>query len=257
MAVYTVQDMTTIAHLFVGRDETFVRSCLQGCMGIAYADSLQQPTSAQISVGDFCFFAGTANDELARNRPQNLQSNFAILAPQNHQWEQTIERCLGSRAVRHVRYAVKKEPHVFDEIRLEYFAGQLADGYELRLIDHELYKQIQGLEWARDLCSNFNTYQEYRAHGLGVVAVKDDIIVSGASSYIWFEGGIEIEIDTRKDQRRKGLALACGATLILECLAQGLYPSWDAHNKASLALAEKLGYHFEKEYLVYEVEYTD
>ena len=36
--------------------------------------------------------------------------------------------------------------------------------------------------------------------------------------------------------------LRCGAALILECLERGLYPSWDAHDTVSLALAEQLGY---------------
>ena len=51
----------------------------------------------------------------------------------------------------------------------------------------------------------------------------------------------------------KGLAYACGAKLILECLEEGLYPSWDAQNKWSVALAEKLGYHFSHEYVAYEI----
>ena len=46
----------------------------------------------------------------------------------------------------------------------------------------------------------------------------------------------------------------CGAALILKCLERGLYPSWDAHNKESLALAQKLGYIFDREYLCYIVE---
>ena len=49
------------------------------------------------------------------------------------------------------------------------------------------------------------------------------------------------ETDTREDHRRKGLAYACGAKLILECLERELYPSWDAQNMWSVALAEKLG----------------
>lgn len=68
-----------------------------------------------------------------------------------------------------------------------------------------------------------------------------------------YDGGIEIEIDTRQDYRRKGLALACGARLILECVKRDLYPSWDAHNKGSVALSQRLGYHFDKEYTAYEV----
>ena len=75
----------------------------------------------------------------------------------------------------------------------------------------------------------------------------------GASSYSTYDKGIEIEIDTREDHRRKGLAYACGAKLILECQKRDLYPSWDAQNKSSVALAEKLGYHFSHEYVAYEV----
>lgn len=83
--------------------------------------------------------------------------------------------------------------------------------------------------------------------------LKDREIVSGASSYSGYRGGIEIETDTKADERRRGLAKACGAQLIWECRRRGLYPSWDAHAKASLALAEQLGYQFNREYPVYEV----
>ncbi|MCR2023895.1 GNAT family N-acetyltransferase, partial [Blautia pseudococcoides] len=51
--------------------------------------------------------------------------------------------------------------------------------------------------------------------------------------------------------------LCCAAQLILDYLERGLYPSWDAQNPASVALSEKLGYHFDKEYTVCEVyKYT-
>lgn len=69
--------------------------------------------------------------------------------------------------------------------------------------------------------------------------------------YTIYPGGIEIEIDTKPDYRGRGLATACGAALILECLRRGLYPSWDAHDLRSVALAEKLGYHRDHPYPVY------
>ena len=77
--------------------------------------------------------------------------------------------------------------------------------------------------------------------------------MSGASSYTVYQEGIEIEIGTRQDYRRKGLASVCGARLILECMERGLYPSWDAQNLWSVKLAEKLGYHFDRAYPAYEV----
>ena len=65
--------------------------------------------------------------------------------------------------------------------------------------------------------------------------------------------GLEIEVDTVEEERRKGLATAASAALILRCLDEGLYPSWDAQNMLSVHLAEKLGYEFDHEYTVYEV----
>ena len=88
---------------------------------------------------------------------------------------------------------------------------------------------------------------------IGVVISKDGLIISGASSYSRYQNGIEIEIDTRKEYRRNGFACICAAKLILECLKRNLYPSWDAHNKASAALAEKLGYHYSHAYTALEI----
>ena len=99
----------------------------------------------------------------------------------------------------------------------------------------------------------FLTHLHYDHIG-AVDALRDGEVLAGASSYSSYPGGIEIEIDTRKDQRRQGLARACGARLMLECLERGLFPSWDAANKTSAHLAETLGYRFREEYVVYELE---
>ena len=77
--------------------------------------------------------------------------------------------------------------------------------------------------------------------------------MSGASSYTRYREGIEIEVDTVKAERRKHLALIACSALILRCLNEGLYPSWDAQNMASVRLAEKLGYQVDHEYAAYEV----
>ena len=81
----------------------------------------------------------------------------------------------------------------------------------------------------------------------------DGEVVSGASSYSSYTGGIEVEVDTKEEYRRNGLATACAAKLIIECLKRNLYPSWDAQNKWSVALAEKLGYHYSHAYTAYEM----
>lgn len=224
-----------------------VWSCLQDCMGVAYANHPRTPTSAQIVTAAFGYFAGEADEELLRN---HLGHSFDMV-PRNRQWEQAIERVYGNSVTRRLRYATHKEVDAFDTAKLRAIVAALPRPYELRRIDAALYRQVMALEWAADLCENFAGQDDFLANGLGILVLRQGEIVSGASSYTYYRGGIEIEIDTRQDQRRRGLALACGAQLILDCLDQNLYPSWDVYSLDSLALAQKLGYHLAGEYPIY------
>lgn len=251
--IYEIKDGERVKRLFEGWEETCIWSCLQGIMGHIYADG-EEPASAMAVLGDFCFPAGKPDRELLLYKPEGSVQDFIVMVPQNREWSDMIEAAYGSRARRAVRYAIKKEQGIFDREYLKGIAESLPAGFELRGIDRELYGLCMSREWSADLVAQYASYEEYRRLGLGFAAVKDGEIVSGASSYSSYREGIEIEIDTREDCRRRGLALACGARLILECLDRGLYPSWDAHNRGSVALAEKLGYHFSHEYEVYEIE---
>ena len=103
-----------------------------------------------------------------------------------------------------------------------------------------------------DFVSVFGSKEQYLKDGRGVVILKDGRIVSGASSYSRYRKGIEIEVDTALEERRKGLAGAACASLIMSCLEEGLYPSWDAQNLTSVHLAEKLGYELSHAYVAYE-----
>ena len=51
-------DVKKIAPLFEGWEETMIWSCLDGSMGYALCDDENRPVSAQIALGDLCFFAG-------------------------------------------------------------------------------------------------------------------------------------------------------------------------------------------------------
>lgn len=239
--------------LFQGWQETLIWSCLDGIMGGIYADDTEHPSSAMAILGDFCFLAGEPKREMVLYKPKGCSRNFMIMVPQQAAWADLIEECCKDRAKKVTRYAIKKEPGVFDREKLRRIAESLPPGYRLSEIDEELFYRCRGEAWSRDLVSQYADFAQYRRLGLGAVVLREGIPVSGASSYARYSGGIEIEIDTREDCRRKGLASACGALLILNCLERRLYPSWDAQNLWSVGLAEKLGYHFDREYPAYEI----
>lgn len=248
---YKIKEMSRIKHLYNNWEETMIYSCLEGIMGEAYVDNIEKPESAVISLGGFEFFAGQPNVDIV----DTIESSFRLLVPNNKEWEEMIE-LVYPQATKIMRYALKKEPNIFDKEYLQKIVDTLGTEFEIRLIDEELYHEVLKNQWSMDLCINFDNYESYAKIGLGVVILHEGTVVAGASSYTRYKDGIEIEIDTRRDYRRQGLASICGAKLILKCLERNLYPSWDAHNLGSLALAKKLGYHFDKEYVTYEISST-
>lgn len=251
--VYEITDTTNVSSLFGKWEETLIWSCLQGVMGKIYANDLNKPTSAMAIIGDFTFFAGKPNMELVSYKPVWCTQTFMIMVPQNEPWKSLITQFHGEKAKIVSRYAIKKEPHIFDKEKLEKAVASLPKQYTFSMIDEQLYQMCKTESWSADLVSQFSNYEKYHELGIGVVICHENVIVSGASSYSRYQEGIEIEIDTKKEYRRKGLASMCGAKLILECLKRDLYPSWDAQNKSSVALAEKLGYHYSHTYTAIEI----
>ncbi len=55
----------------------------------------------------------------------------------------------------------------------------------------------------RDFVSAFGSKEKYLEIGRGMVILKSGRIVAGASSYTRYNEGIEIEVDTVEEERRK------------------------------------------------------
>lgn len=245
--IYELTDTSKVAGLFEGWEETLIYSCLQKVMGKIFVTDLESPKSAMAFVGCFAFYAGEPNKELVSNKPEG----FIIMTPQNKAWEACIEECF-PKAKKVTRYAIKKDTK-FDTDFLRNFIKDLPDGYELKEIDDKIYDMCLPDPVTRDFVSSFGSKEKYLELGRGMVILKSGQIVAGASSYTRYREGIEIEVDTVESERKKGLATIVSAALILRCLNEGLYPSWDAQNMNSVHLAEKLGYEFLHEYTAYEV----
>ncbi|MCR5686882.1 MAG: GNAT family N-acetyltransferase [Lachnospiraceae bacterium] len=245
--MYELTDTSKVKHLFEGWKETLIYSCLQKVMGKIYVTNIDNPLSAMAYVGCFAFYAGVPDKELVMAKP----GRFVIMVLQNEEWEACIEECFPeSKKVK--RYAIKKDTR-FDRAFLKSLTDELQEGYELKAIDSDIYDMCLSQAVTRDFVSSFESKEKYLELGRGFVVLRSGRIVSGASSYTRYNEGIEIEVDTVEEERRKGLASIVCAALILRCLEEGLYPSWDAQNMNSVHLAEKLGYEFDHEYTAYEV----
>lgn len=236
--------------------EVLVRGAVQGVMGQVWVPELKKPSYCLILQGDFAYLLGvTPKGEMAMDlRVQILETcGHAFITPMDERWKVWLEENFQGEYRMVTRYAMKRNENRFDKETLKSYAVKVPDGIKIKPIDKKLYNMALKEEWSRDFCSNFDSAEDFMENGLGFVAMEGRRIVSGCSAYGRSQGMLEIEVGTRKEYQRKGLALSCGANFILSCMEQGIYPNWDAANQKSVGLAEKLGYVFDREYLVYQL----
>lgn len=131
--------------------------------------------------------------------------------------------------------------------------SNLAPEYELRKIDKEI-TQSEFFTKTLYFIDCYESEDDFLNRGFGYCILHGERVVCCATSYSIYDGGIEIEIDTDREYRQKGLATVAGAAIIIDCLDRGLYPSWDAGNLISVELAKNLGYVMERPYDTYGIE---
>lgn len=253
--IYEVNDEVrkVLVPMFKGIDSTIVQSYLQGHMGTAYVDDPENPAVAQIIVGIFVFFAGNPDTEAAEEMLNNLP-DYNLIIVDSDAWKKRIEAVHSNKFEKFDRYSLEKNPGHLDRGQMQSFMSSLPEGYEIKKVDEDIAGSASFNELSEDFVSQFESVEDFLERGKGYAILFDGKVVSAATSFSIYDEGIEIEIATDPEYRRKGLAAATASALILDCLDKGLYPSWDAANTESLKLAEKLGYRFKEAYDTYFVD---
>lgn len=249
---HIVNNVKAIKPLFEKFHQSLLLAYWQGNIGYAYTDNALQPYSAVVSVGCFFFCADCPNQDMLSYTPTIYNNNYFIVIADDQIWQSLIERTYPSSYQKLTRYSFYFEP-LFKGQMLQAIVSKLSEDYQLEAIDENNYQQITSLKWSKHLCNNFNAYSALTKYGLGCVILKDNINVSGASSYLAYDNGIEIDVDTLAQQRWKGLGLICSAKLILTYLERLISPKWDAHKHASLKMTTKLGFKPNKSYQAYTI----
>ncbi len=242
--IYEIKDIAKVKRMF---EFWYGFDAVDATIRVFVTDPVAPRSALAYSSYDGIFLGGEPDRELVEYG--ELGDNE--VHPQNEAWEKLIKECW-PEAVPTTRYAIRRCKD-FDREKLQSFVDALPEGYEIRRIDSEIYDLIlsaddDDLEY---LTGDFETKEAFLEKGRGFAVLKDGSVVAGASSCYCYSYGIEVEIDTVHKERRKGLASAVGAKLILSCMDDGLEPVWDAANLISVHLAEKLGYRFDHEYVYY------
>lgn len=120
------------------------------------------------------------------------------------------------------------------------------EGYEIRAMDRTAFDRHPFSHGA-----NYASYDAFRAEGAGAVAYRDGEVTASASSFLSLDGEAELDVSTREEHRGKGLARACTARMLQDCMERGITVHWDAQNEISRHMAERFGFEQETVYTVY------
>jgi len=119
---------------------------------------------------------------------------------------------------------------------------KLSDDIAVSYIEREHFIH----EFVRNECEMFwETYEVFLKKVFGTIAHGSDGEFLGVCGAVSDSGGFyEINIETSKEHRRKGIGYALAYEYIKECYRRNGLPHWDCYdyNTASQNLAEKLGF---------------
>lgn len=241
-----------ICPLFGGFYDSLMFSYFDGIFGKGYCDDLHEPETALICCGDFCFAAG--KPAYAADILHIIGDNpYAVIVPDSEEFADMLINA-DERLYKVGRFHTMPPENGFDRNKLESSVKRINSFQDLRLekIDRRYYGLSLGEDWSSSFVSNFKDYEDYSRHGFGYIITDGKKILSGTSTFSYYGRGVETEVSTRPDHRLKGFAQITASAFLLECMERRLTPHWDARNRTSLSIAEKMGFKFKDCYTALE-----
>lgn len=220
-----------------------IDSVLEGRLGTAWVNDPAVPEAARLDLGCYAVFGG---DPFAPGVGRLVAGVPAGREPEGKEW--VIEPSVAWRsALGNVhpdlqdRSMQTYSASRLDPSRLVAWSRALPAGFVMARMDAAMASQLDE-DLQPHALQVFGGVADFAANGLGFCALDGDRVACAATSYAVSSREVEVAIACRSAYRRRGLARATAAALLVNCLESGLVPAWSASNPVSQYLAERLGY---------------
>ena len=214
--------------------------------GRVFVDNPEVPNSVLFwHYSGFAMLSGdSTNDNFNKNICRLLSGNFEdnqrrfALVVDNSGWNEQILHLIGNNTSISKNYRLKFQFDISIFSQKEYI---IPAGYELKVIDDNIIKKIQGT-----IIPSFiwDSPQAFLAAGKGFCLMDgDNIACTVFSSYIG-NGQMDIGIETVQNYRRRGLGIVTASAMVSYSLKNGFKPVWGCaeNNIGSKNVAQKLGF---------------
>jgi hypothetical protein len=207
--------------------------------GQLWTNSLESPTVARLQLVMINALAGDSSSPDAEEIVRMIEPMKLVFGP-NDEWTRIIKDMWGERLGSQPRALFS--PKSLNIEHLRELRDEISSDYTLERMSLEAIKAVDKRR-AIHIPTFFGSSENFYNNGIAYCIKYEGKIVSMASTFTPFTDEFEMQVDTSdSDHRRKGLATAVSAALMVYALENGLTPQWDAANEASIHLALKLGY---------------
>lgn len=231
----------------VPRVDISIECVLEDQMGKAYVDDLEAPTSFQIQIGPFHYFAGDVTGKGASDLVKGFQP-YNLFMSSSAGWADAFKETYSERFVAIERYSFSSERLSIDHLRGLCQTSKFSS--DVQRMDAGLIERLKGQDHFINV-SDFDSPADFAERGIGFYIEKNGEIFGAAYSSLVCSTGIEISLFVAEEHRRQGMATTLSANLIRWCLENNMDAHWDAANPESCRLAEKLGYTSTGTYIAY------
>lgn len=237
----TPENRKTLADVFrdIPRVDIAIECVLAGKMGTVFADDSRRPTAFQIAFPPFYYFAGDPESEGGEKMVRG-QTADSLLMPSAPGWREAFRKVHGPRLVTVERYSFSAER--LDRVGLAELVARSPFRQSLTPLDGALATRLAANEEGVVDLSSFASMDDFLENGAGYCLLEEGTVTGVAFSSLAYPEAIEVSIFVEAAFREQGRATALGAALVGTALDRGQVPHWDAANKESCRLAEKLGY---------------
>lgn len=219
------------------RVDTAIDCVIEGQFGKAFVDGVDSPSAFAFTVGPFWYFAGAATGIAAHDLLSALP-RYGLMMPSTPGWLEAARALHGSAWRVFSRYSFSAAGLSRPKLATLLDAASLP----VDALDPSTTARLaSGAEPFLDL-ADFDSADDFLARSFGFAAFDGDRPMGLAFASLVCSHSTEVSVFVDEPYRRRGVATAVSAALLIESLDRGLRPNWDAANPESCALAQKLGF---------------
>lgn len=215
--------------------------------GTVYVDDIANPRASLIcsASGKYLIVGNEQNHTFNMNVAEFLKENtnhngYYDLYLSSNKWIEILSQMLEGHVVK-LKHSIYS--YNINENLSNVCDKTLLEGFELKRIDEELFEKASKV-FSLTSKDHFGSAKEFNLKNFGFCITDGDRIASIVASCYKGNGYAEIDIYTRPEFQRKGLAIAICSEFIKHCKMNNLTALWicDYGNQNSNNLAAKLGF---------------